>query len=139
MVAKEITFTDFDGQIRTKKFWFNLTQAEVQELNVDIPGGLESVIKDIHTDPNVPKIFEAFKKIIKKAYGVRTADKKFYKDEIETKSFIASDAYSKLFMGMMTATEDDTMAFVEGMFPAGSIDTTKKKDLIDKVKEAKDE
>lgn len=119
MVSRDITFTDYDGKEVTKKFWFNLTESDVQEIDMEFPGGLESVIKGLKTDPNIVKILKAFKMIILKAYGVRTPDKKFYKDEIETKAFAASDAYSSLFMGFMTEKNDDILEFITGMFPKG--------------------
>lgn len=119
MVSRDITFTDYDGTSVTKKFWFNLTVADVQEIDMEFPGGLNSVIKDLTTDPNIVKILKAFKTIILKAYGVRTPDKKFYKDDIETKAFAASDAYSQLFIGFMTDKKADILDFIAAMFPNG--------------------
>lgn len=120
MVSRDITFTDYDGTQKTDKFWFNLTPADVQDLNLEIPGGLESVTKDLETDPNIVKILKTFKMIILKAYGVRTPDKKFYKDEIETKAFAASDAFSQLFLDFMNnSSKDDVVAFISAMFPQG--------------------
>lgn len=120
MIYRDITFTDYDGEEKTKRFWFNLTEADVEEIDMEFPGGLASVIQDLKTDPNVVKILKAFKAIILKAYGVRTADKKFYKDEIETKAFAASDAYSSLFISFMTEKQDEILDFLTGMFPKGS-------------------
>ena len=98
MVSKDITYIDFDGKKVTNKFWFNLTPFEVGELNIEFPGGFESVIKDFDTDPDTYKLFQAFKKLILKAYGIKTPDKRFIKDEIATKEFAASDAMSELFI-----------------------------------------
>lgn len=120
MVSRDITYTDYDGKEVTKRFWFNLTESDVQEIDMDFPGGLAGVIDGLKEDPNIVKILKAFKAIILKAYGVRTPDKKFYKDDIETKAFAASDAYSKLFMGFMTDSHGDILEFITGMFPKGS-------------------
>ena len=40
MLKKTIQFQDFNGNSRTEDFYFNLTQAEVTELELSVDGGL---------------------------------------------------------------------------------------------------
>ena len=47
MYKKTITYTDYDGNERTEDFFFNLTKAELMEMDFSERGGLEKMIKKI--------------------------------------------------------------------------------------------
>ena len=44
MLKKTIAYTDYNGTTRKEDFYFNLTQAEVTELEVSVEGGLVEMI-----------------------------------------------------------------------------------------------
>lgn len=103
MFAKEITYTDFDGEKRTEKFYFNLTQAECIELEALGKGGLEGYIRRIISSDDQVEILNIIKKVILLAYGEKTADgKRFYKNQQMKDAFAASEAYSVLFMELLS-------------------------------------
>ena len=103
MFAKEITYTDFDGEKRTEKFYFNLTQAECIELEALGKGGLEGYIRRIISSDDQVEILNIIKKVILLAYGEKTADgKRFYKNQQMKDAFAASEAYSSLFMELLS-------------------------------------
>ena len=45
MYKKTITYSDFNNVERTEDFYFNLTKAELFELNFKYPGGLSNQAK----------------------------------------------------------------------------------------------
>ena len=47
MLKKTMTYTDYDGVTRTEDFYFNLTQAEVAEMEMSVDGGLTKLINRI--------------------------------------------------------------------------------------------
>jgi hypothetical protein len=47
MLKKVITFTDYDGNERTETFFFNLSKAEVTEMELSLAGGLVKTIEKI--------------------------------------------------------------------------------------------
>lgn len=103
MFAKEITYTDFEGEKRTEKFYFNLTQAECIELEALGKGGLEGYIRRIISSDDQVEILNIIKKVILLAYGEKTADgKRFYKNQQMKDAFAASEAYSALFMELLS-------------------------------------
>lgn len=103
MFAKEIAYTDFDGEKRTEKFYFNLTQAECIELEALGKGGLEGYIRRIISSDDQVEILNIIKKVILLAYGEKTADgKRFYKNQQMKDAFAASEAYSALFMELLS-------------------------------------
>lgn len=100
MFAKEITYTDFDGEKRTEKFYFNLTQAECIELETSFS---EGYIRRIISSDDQVEILNIIKKVILLAYGEKTADgKRFYKNQQMKDAFAASEAYSALFMELLS-------------------------------------
>lgn len=66
------------------------------------------------------QIIETFKQIIRKAYGVKSADgRRFIKNQEVWDEFAQTEAYSKLFMELATDAKAAS-AFVNGIVPAVS-------------------
>lgn len=84
MIKETITYTDYNGNSRTEDFYFNLTKAEVMEMEMSTKGGLAEMIQRIVAAQDQPAIIKIFKDLIIKAYGVKSPDgKRFMKsDEI---------------------------------------------------------
>lgn len=117
MLKKDITYTDFNGNERTETFYFNLTQAELVELEVSHEGGLKESLEKIVAAEDGAKIIAEMKSIVLKAYGVKSADgKHFIKNDQLRQEFEGSEAYSVLFMEMVTQAESAT-EFVNGVVP----------------------
>ena len=74
MVKKTITYTDFDGNVRTEDSLFNLSRAEVIEMELSVSGGLTRMIERMASTQDGPAIFKVFKDIIMKAYGEKSPD-----------------------------------------------------------------
>ena len=103
MLKKTITYTDYDGNTRTEDFYFNLNKAEIAEMELSTNGGMEKMLTQIVNSQDGKRIMEVFKGIILKAYGVKTADgKRFEKSEEISKAFEQTEAYSELFMELVT-------------------------------------
>lgn len=130
MLKKTITYTDFDGNERTEELYFNLTKAELMELQMSEIGGLEKRLKGIIMAQNGVEIMKFFKDIFLNSYGVKSPDgRRFIKnDEVRT-DFEQTEAYSQLFMELVT--DADKMAdFIKGVIPsdlAGQVDEEMKK------------
>lgn len=117
MLKKKITYTDYNGTERTEDFYFNLTKAEITEMELGTSGGLAEMIRKIVDAQDAPSIIRVFKDLILKAYGEKSPDgKRFIKsDEIST-AFSQTEAYSQLFMEL--AMDSDAAAeFINGIVP----------------------
>ena len=118
MLKKTVTYTDFDGNERTEELYFNLTKAELMELQMSEIGGLEKRLKGIIMAQNGVEIMKFFKDIFLNSYGVKSPDgRRFIKnDEVRT-DFEQTEAYSQLFMELVT--DADKMAdFIKGVIPS---------------------
>lgn len=118
MLKKTITYTDYNGNERTEDFYFNLTEAEIMEMEMSTAGGLAESIQRIAAAQDAPSIIKIFKDIVLKAYGVKSADgKRFIKNSAIREEFEQTEAYSKLFMELAT-DENAAAEFVNGIVPA---------------------
>lgn len=120
MIKKSVTYTDYDGNERTEDFFFNLTKAELMEMNFSATGGMEKLLKRIIETQDQKQIIEVFKDIILKSYGEKSADgKRFIKvrdGHRLAEDFEQTEAYSELFVELST---DDKAAseFINGIIP----------------------
>lgn len=119
MLKKTITYPDYNGLERTEDFYFNLTKAEIMEMELSTTGGLSEMIARIVAAQDAPAIIKVFKELILKAYGQKSADgKRFIKSAALSEEFEQTEAYSILFMEL--ATDADAAAkFVNAIVPAG--------------------
>lgn len=117
MLKKTITYTDYNGMERTEDFYFNLTKAEVVEMQYSIGGGLKERLESIVNTKDQPSIIREFKKLILAAYGEKSPDgRQFMKSEEISKRFECAEAYSILFMELATDA-DKAAEFVNGIIP----------------------
>lgn len=104
MYCKKITFTDFDGNVRTEEHYFNLTEAEIIEwLSTNAEYTLDKVIENMSKKMNVKGILEATRELIYRAYGEKSLDgRRFIKTPEVKANFMETNAYSVLFMELAT-------------------------------------
>ena len=117
MLKKTITYIDYNGVERTEDFWFNLTNAEILEMELGATGGFTDMLTKIVSTQDVPSMVKIFKDLILKAYGEKSADgKRFVKSQEISDAFAQTEAYSQLFMELATNT-DSAISFVNGIVP----------------------
>ena len=103
MLKKTMTYTDYDNVQRTESFYFNLTKAEIVEMEYDIEGGMQKMLEEITEKLDGKKIMAFVKKIILKAYGEKSADgKRFVKSEEISQAFAQTEAYSDLYIELVS-------------------------------------
>lgn len=122
MLRKVIKYTDYNGVDREEPFYFNLSKAEIMEMEMSTVGGFAEMVQKIVDAQDMPTLIKVFKDLILKAYGEKSADGKgFLKLDDEgrplSRKFVQSEAYSVLFMELSTNTEAAT-AFINGIVPA---------------------
>lgn len=112
-----MTYTDYNGETRKEDFYFNMTRAEVTEMELSIEGGLSDMIKRVTEAKDVPTIMKIFKDLVLKAYGQKSPDgKRFIKSKELSEEFAQTEAYSDLFMELAT-NATAAAAFVNGIMP----------------------
>lgn len=129
MFTYHAKYEDFNENMREEDFLFNLTEAEISEMEMSVDGGLDKMIDRIMKAQDMPSLIKLFKEIIAKAYGVKSDDgRKFMKSPEILADFVSTNAYSQLFMEL--ATNDVTAAnFLNGIVPK------EKRELIKEISE----
>lgn len=117
MLKKTITYTDYNGVERTEPFYFNLSKAELMEMELGVTGGMTKMLDKIIAAKDAPSLMKTFKEMIMKSYCIKSDDgKRLIKSEELSIAFTQTEAYSVLFMELIT---DDKAAadFVNGIIP----------------------
>lgn len=125
MLKKTITYTDYNGKERTEDFYFNLTKAEIVEMELSTTGGMAKHIEKLSKEEDGGKIIELFKSVIEKAYGVKSEDgRRFKKSKELFLEFAETPAYDILFMEL---SQDAKLAaaFMNGIIPTVAEETPK--------------
>lgn len=118
MLKKTFTYTDYNGVERTEDHYFNLSKAELMEMELSTTGGLAEMINKIVAAQDAPAIVKIFKELVLKAYGQKSADgRRFIKSQELSDEFAQTEAYSQLFMELATDA-DAASKFVNGIVPA---------------------
>lgn len=117
MLKKTITYRDYNDMERTEDFYFNLTKAEIMEMELGTTGGFTEMVQKIIDTQNIPQIAKVFKDLVLKAYGEKSPDgRRFIKNDEIRDGFAQTEAYSDLFMELST-NPDAAAAFVNGIIP----------------------
>lgn len=117
MLKKSIKYTDYNGKEHTEDFYFNLSKAELTEMELSEKGGYGEMIQRIVAADEHTKLVPIIKEIIFKSYGEKSDDgKRFIKSPELSLAFSQTEAYSELFMEIATDAEASA-AFVNGIIP----------------------
>jgi hypothetical protein len=117
MLKREIKYEDFDGNMVSDVFYFNLSQPELIELEVETTKGFGRLLQDIVESKDNKEIIARFKQIVLMAYGVKSEDgKRFIKSDQLKEEFSQTAAYSALFMELAT-NDDAAIIFLNGVLP----------------------
>lgn len=107
MLTKTITYTDYNGNERTEKFYFNLTEAELVEMEYTTSGGMKEMLVKIIEAQDNPSLFKVFKDFILKSYGEKSLDgREFIKVDKDgyrlVDKFMQTEAFSKLMIELVS-------------------------------------
>ena len=118
MLKKTVTYVDYNCIERTEDFYFNLSKAEVTEMELSVEGGFSKMLEEIVKSKDNVRIMELFKQMVLKAYGEKSADgKRFVKSKELSEAFSQTEAYSEIFMEL-ALDEKAAAAFVNGIMPS---------------------
>ena len=117
MLKQTRTYTDYNGYQRTEDFYFNLSKAEIMEMELSTTGGMQQMVNKIIAAQDTPELVKIFKELLLKSYGEKSADgKRFIKSRELSDAFEQTEAYSDLFMELATDS-DKASAFINGITP----------------------
>lgn len=118
MLKKTLTYIDYNGVSRTEDYYFNLTQAEVIKwLMTSGDYTLDQVLIRLSEERNGKEIIRIFEELLHFSYGRKSLDgTMFEKNEELWKRFSQTEAYSNLFMELVTDGAK-AAAFINAVIP----------------------
>lgn len=117
MLKKAITYTDYDGLERTEEFRFNLTKAELMDMELTTVGTFSKLMQKIIDEKDMVRLAKYFKELILKSYGVKSDDgKRFIKSPELSEAFSQTEAYSELYMELLGNSEY-AVKFIKQVMP----------------------
>lgn len=121
MLKKEITYVDFNDDERTETFYFNLTQTELTEIDIEAGGTLVERLNRMLRTQDAAGLAMFFKDLIVRSYGEKSDDGRYFEkgdNYSYGKRFTRTNAFDKMFTELLTdSTGDKVQAFIYGIIP----------------------
>lgn len=125
MLKKTIKYVDYNGNEQADDCYFNLSKAELTEMEFSKAGGFENHIARVMEEKDTKEIFNIFKEIILQSYGRKSADgKQFVKRIVKNgetiylrDEFEQSEAFSELMMELMSGGAEAFAEFINALIP----------------------
>ena len=111
-------YEDFNGETKERTLYFNLTKAEIVNLQLDSEHGVQWDLQEAIRMKDTKKLLDFIKKIVHAGYGIKSEDgEQFDKSpEIFTK-FENSAAYSPLYLSLFENGAERGLEFIQQLLP----------------------
>lgn len=129
MYQKAITYENYNGEKKTKNFYFNLSRSEIAKMHLTTDGGLDQLIKKMVESGSSKEIFAYFENFVLSCYGEKSADgEEFIKNDEVRERFKNHPAYDVLFMEFIEGGDKAMSDFVNAVVPRDMQDAMKNSD-----------
>ena len=109
-------YEDFNGVEKEQDFYFNLTKADILKMELSEEGGMDKRLDRLVKTKDMKEAIKVFEGLLLMAYGVKTDDGRFVKNDQVRAEFASSAAYSDIYFELATNPEE-AQKFVEGVVP----------------------
>lgn len=139
MFSRDFEYNGYDGQPKKDTYWFNLSEAELYEIELSSIRGFTGEMTKLMKEERTKEIVNAFKEIILSSVGTISPDgRKFLKSEAIKEDFYRSKAYSMLFVELVSSGEK-LAEFLKGAIPEDIRKNMEEKEAEEATKAAKAE
>lgn len=135
MFKHVIKYTDYNGVPREEQFLFNLSRAELMEMELSTTAGFEEKIRMLISTKDNAEIMKIYKDLILRSYGIKSEDgRRFIKSEKLREEFEQSEAYSELLMELLSNSTFQGQ-FVNGVIDGVNVPEASQEEALAKLKE----
>lgn len=125
MHQETITYENFNGVQVKENHMFNITKAELMQMELSEEGSYQIRLQKLIDTKDVKELIRLFTGLIDISYGIKSEDGKHFRKSPEIlANFKDTNAYAELYMSLVSDA-DHASRFVNGIFP---------KDLIEQAK-----
>lgn len=119
MFIKKIKYTDFLGVDREETFYFNLSKAEIADLNMQEDGRLTNFLQELVAAKDNKEMWNRLISIILKSYGKLSGDgRRLEKSPELSKAFTETPAYDELLEWLTEDPEKNMATFFNNVIPS---------------------
>ena len=130
MLTKAITYTDFNGEKKTKNLQFHLSKFELTKMQYQEDGGIQNYLKKIIESNDTKEIFKFFEQFVLACYGERSADgEEFLKNDEIRQKFQCHPAYDVFMMEFITGGDKAMADFINAVVPKDVAEHIAKADI----------
>jgi hypothetical protein len=116
MVKRNVTYVNFDNVEVTDALYFNLTEAELLDIELRYGGDVSKQLELLKDRKDIKGQFDIVKDIIVTGYGEKNSDGRFIKNRDIRDSFVATGAFSQLLVDLLS-NENALADFLRAMAP----------------------
>ena len=136
MLTKAITYTDFNGEKKTKNFYFHLSEFELTKMQYQQDGGIKNYLKKIIESEDNKEIFRFFEEFVLACYGEKSADgEEFLKSDEIRNRFQCHPAYDVLMLQIIEGGDKAMADFINAVVPSKISEALNKQDVREKTKD----
>lgn len=138
MLVREFIYKDYNGNTQKETFCFNLTKADLLEMNMGSFGGMDDLMKRLVREDKPGEIVKMFKELILSSVGRKSPDgRRFLRSEEIRNDFYETEAYSQLFTELVTDSKK-LKAFLLAVIPEDVAAVVTRKDQEEAAKAQQD-
>lgn len=118
MLTKAITYENFNGEKKTKNFYFHLSKTEIARMQATYEGGITGYLQRMIESESNKELFKFFEDFVLACYGERSADgEEFLKSDEIRNRFQCHPAYDVLMMEILDGGDQAMAAFINAIIP----------------------
>jgi hypothetical protein len=134
MLIKPITYENFNGEKKTKNFYFNLTRTEITKMQFRSEGTLQDYLKKMVESQDNKEIYKFFEDFVLMCYGEKSADgEEFLKSDEIRNRFQCHPAYDVLMMEFVEGGDKAMSDFINAVVPKDIAEGYAKIDKVEEV------
>ena len=133
MIKMNVSAETFDGDMVTETLWFHMNKVDLIELQQSEPGGFTDTLQafmsrkpEDWTMSDKFKLFDFFRTMVDKAYGVRSSDGKRFRKSPEILADFKDSIFYDEFVLSLLEDEEKSIKFFNGVMPKSLIEQAKK-------------
>jgi hypothetical protein len=119
MLAKRLSWVDFNGNKREQTFYFGLDETDLANYQMSHNGGMTEMLQGMIDAQDNANLAKKFEELILMCYGEKSDDGMYFMKSPEiSHKFRCTGAYNTLFLEFLKGGEQYTADFINAVIPA---------------------
>lgn len=130
MIKQTVSYEDFNGNQKTEDLYFHMRKMDLVDMEITEGMSMSERLNKISKTQNAVEVKDLMKKLVLDAYGIRTEDGRFIKNNKIREEFESSEAYSE-FMWSLISDASKAATFMTNLMPSDFVNEAIRKNPED--------